>query len=605
MADWKVGAARDLAVELTDSWDGQAAQNAIFSWAGFDDNPEPAKARRAFLFYDADAPDLRGGYKAPFARPVGGNLRADSSGVSAALGRLEQTNGPSADQKDTARAILESYQKKAEDAKEKAPESEGRSGQSLVLASAAAVVPVRSGGHEADDLMERARDTALDPSIFDDAPPFFWRAQISNNRLDTYGTKMHTTSLKNYAQDAEAGVSFQNSHRIFELPFGRSVVGRFYGAQGNGIARTEADFYTLPGLTLNGVSTDDLIRGMRSGIVKDVSIGFWGGTQECSECGRSVWDWDCEHIPMTYGWQGVAEEDESKLPAFVWVKNAHLAETSSVYDGATPGAAVMKARMLAEQGRIRPQAARYIEARYRVALPAAARIWTPGRPGQEGLRAMNLTDTRAGALHEPYDGSHSHEHSSMGTEDAATHTHEHTHGASGSPDANHDHHGATTGGDDPGMGQSATTTLTSGHNSVTLLQPAVEIAEMRALLAQSGVAGAADGDVVAGVRLLVEELGRLRPLADDGRAYRADLIEEALREGVRAHGEAFAQETYRAVLAGAPLATIKQMTADWRAAGDRFFQGATDKPGGRLVNDGPAGQPPRPGAALPDAAYRS
>jgi len=68
-------------------------------------------------------------------------------------------------------------------------------------------------------------------------------------------------------------------------------------------------------------------------------------------------------------------------------------------------------------------------------------------------------------------------------------------------------------------------------------------------------------------------VARLRPLADDGAAYRTDLVAEAMAEGVRAVGETFAAETYRGLLETAPLATIKRMRDDWAATAAKSFQG--------------------------------
>jgi hypothetical protein len=56
------------------------------------------------------------------------------------------------------------------------------------------------------------------------------------------------------------------------------------------------------------------------------------------------------------------------------IENAHLAEFSLVYDGATPGASVIRAQQEAEAGRIRPEQARLIEQRYRIHLPERRRV---------------------------------------------------------------------------------------------------------------------------------------------------------------------------------------------------------------------------------------
>jgi len=94
-SDWKVGAARDLPIDESDSWDGPAAAKRMLDDAGFDgDSPDGAKASRGFLLHDAANPMLRGSYKLPFADIVDGELKAVKAGISAAKGRLDQTDAP-------------------------------------------------------------------------------------------------------------------------------------------------------------------------------------------------------------------------------------------------------------------------------------------------------------------------------------------------------------------------------------------------------------------------------------------------------------------------------------------------------------------------------
>lgn len=233
-------------------------------------------------------------------------------------------------------------------------------------------------------LLALARNHAPDPSIFEDHPPYFFQAEVSSNRLDSYYTRMDATSLRNYAEDATAGVSLQNSHQWRSLGFGRSVQGQFIGAQGNGVARTLVDFYSLPGLNLNGVATDDLIAGIRSGLVSDVSVGFYGGEYRCDICGRDMMrDWDCWHIPGFYynvkdkdaKSAKSAKEKEEQVLATATILNARLSEVSTVYDGATPGALILKAERELEAGRLRPEMARTLEQRYRVSLSGGRRSW--------------------------------------------------------------------------------------------------------------------------------------------------------------------------------------------------------------------------------------
>lgn len=108
----------------------------------------------------------------------------------------------------------------------------------------------------------------------------------------------------------------------------------------------------------------------------------------------------------------------------------------------------------------------------------------------------------------------------------------------------------------------------------------------------------AGGDPVVGVRGLLAEVARLTPLAAEGEQYRADLVAEALAEGVRAYGKQFDEATYRKTLEAAPLATIKRFTADWsEIAGKRF-------PGGRQTTDAKSPRPePERAAVVPDSHY--
>jgi hypothetical protein len=91
----------------------------------------------------------------------------------------------------------------------------------------------------------------------------------------------------------------------------------------------------------------------------------------------------------------------------------------------------------------------------------------------------------------------------------------------------------------------------------------------------------------------------LEPEAADGRQYRADLLEQAFAEGVRALGDKFDKATYETLLRGASLATIKRMRDDWQLQGDARL------PGGRASTDS-GEQAPKPTAqrrSTPESAH--
>jgi HK97 family phage portal protein/HK97 family phage prohead protease len=109
--DWKCGVSRTLPIDDSDGWDGPAAEKAIFEWAGGDDF-DPAKARKAFLAYDASKPKERGSYKLPIAHVVEGRLRVPKGAIRAAASRLPGTQVPD-DVKAEARKVLDHYEEKA------------------------------------------------------------------------------------------------------------------------------------------------------------------------------------------------------------------------------------------------------------------------------------------------------------------------------------------------------------------------------------------------------------------------------------------------------------------------------------------------------------
>lgn len=79
-------------------------------------------------------------------------------------------------------------------------------------------------------------------------------------------------------------------------------------------------------------------------------------------------------------------------------------------------------------------------------------------------------------------------------------------------------------------------------------------------------------DLTGQVEVLEARVAELSPLADDGRAYRAALVDEALHEGVRAMGESFPEETYRDMLKEADIDGIRRVRDAFRAKADELFQ---------------------------------
>ena len=399
---------------------------------------------------------------------------------------------------------------------------------------------------------------------------YFFTAEISSTTLDSYHTHMDASTLRNFARDAGEGVALLDSHDGYKLGVGYSAGGRFEEEDGEG--RAVGVFYIVPGIRFGGkhsfASTDDYIRAVDAGVVRDVSVGFYGGRWICDLCHQPYYGYGstCNHIA---GWEYEIERDGKMTRELctVTILDARLSEVSLVYDGATPGAMILKAEQEAEAGRLSPAMTRQIERQYRVKLPGGT--------------------TRESSVVETSDGT------------------------------------------DGGLGDSAISSMGIDGEGVmeeeiieTVEEESVDAAgvaeagearqtieEIRQIVSESA---APEGvTLAAAVRWLNEELARvsgerdralgqvaeLQPLAEQGRAYREELIDRAVVEGVRAMGEAFPEETYRAMLSNAPLEHIRKVEETFaKQAAERF-------PGGRQTRDkveeGSKAQKP----AVPPAAY--
>lgn len=441
---------------------------------------------------------------------------------------------------------------------------------------------------DTDALLAIAREShAFDPTVFDEHPPFFWRTVPSTQLIDAYGTRMMDDSLKNFAQDATNGVSFMAAHDIRDMPLGRSVQGQFRDGRTSGGKRTEADFYTVPGLRTRTYNSDDFVLGTRAGINHDVSIGFYGGEVRCSVCGERWWSFfgmlfnDCDHMPgMTYKKKDAKGNDtEDDVIASGDVYGAHMAETSAVYDGATPGAAIigiLRAERMVEAGRVAPDLARKLEAHYRIKLPV-----------QHNWAGADLARQRAQSRQQAAPNP-SQEESEMadrnsGEADPKPSGQADTAAGNNNPPAAENNNAA-------GENNSA-----SGDNTA-----AVEQAEQRGrtaaqqsfrtLLTDCRLIESSDNrDLASIVREIGDRQTVLREQAQDGVTYRADLLQGALEEGVRALGNDFRQDDYKRLLESAPLETIKRFRDDWKKVADDKLSGGRKTTDGKADGEAPNG----------------
>ena len=392
----------------------------------------------------------------------------------------------------------------------------------------------------------RIQDRAIElPAGLPDGA-FVREMEISSTRLDSYFTHMMASTLQNFAQEAQEGRSFLDSHDGGKLGLGYTFGGELALEGDNALA--VANFYTVPGIRFGGqhsfASTDDFIKAVEARIVRDVSVGFHGGRWVCDICGGDYFRYSqCSHFAGVEYEQTGEDGVTKRTLATVGIHDAHLSEVSAVFDGATPGAMIRKAQAGVRDGQLKGEALAFLEQRYRVPLLSTPDNW----------RGVDLPKDKPG--------------NSAGRDKSAA----------------------------------------GGRNS--LGDSTMETVELNidAIRAALGV-GMTDNPIesadnaLALMRKVAKELARLTPLADDGRAYRDDLVAQALAEGVRAQGEGFPQETYRAMLTDAPLDHIKQIRDQFAA------QAAKQLPTGRQTteeDEQEREQPQSEPESVPAAAFRS
>lgn len=94
MARWVATGSTDFPVCDDKTWGGDKAREEIFKWAGWPDNPDPAKAKKCFFAVDADNAENKTAYKLPFCRVRDGKPCASRAGIIAVVRALAGARNP-------------------------------------------------------------------------------------------------------------------------------------------------------------------------------------------------------------------------------------------------------------------------------------------------------------------------------------------------------------------------------------------------------------------------------------------------------------------------------------------------------------------------------
>jgi len=170
-------------------------------------------------------------------------------------------------------------------------------------------------------------------------------------------TRISPELLKIMVADAKKGVSFMLNHNwsnwggIQGIPYGKVFDGRIIPSNVEGeTVEMHLDKYIIrDDEIIDGVSANALIKRIETGILSDTSIGFSTDRMTCSICGMNYFSRDCSHYRGTT----YTMEDGTKktcyvtaMPPSIILPNTNnvLFEESIVWDGAYPGAVVTQAK---------------------------------------------------------------------------------------------------------------------------------------------------------------------------------------------------------------------------------------------------------------------
>ena len=355
-----------------------------------------------------------------------------------------------------------------------------------------------------DDDLAKINRHALKPLTRDEV--FAFDGICSSDALDSYFTRMdpHST-LRNFAEDLITGTALLDGHDTDKTPYGRSFDSEIIEKDGTTLVRGR--WYIVRGLTLNGANTDDTIKAIESGVIRDMSVGFGGNGlwYKCSADGRDIWD--------TPYYPGDVDEDGNTV--FFWIVDARLREVSTVYKGACPDAYIEKARADSE---IQYEKIKQLENRYQVRIDDGQGAFSFTKKGEK--ERMNLLEQLRQELKENK------------------------------------------------LERKAVYDVLSEGNE-TFRQPD-DIALRNAL----------------GEDATEQGVKTLKQMAENGRKYKEDLVDEAVKERVAVQGDSFNSENYKSLLNRADIDFIKEEAESYRKMkGDKFTSGRQTQPADPMLQD--------------------
>jgi len=179
---------------------------------------------------------------------------------------------------------------------------------------------------------------------------FVFSNLMIDNLPTAYYSIIQPALLNTFLEDVKKGISLLLVHNSRKLPIGRSfdarVESEYVPEAGREVLTLYGDFYVPLGIALEGgITTDDVVKGIETGINFATSIGFNAEEWKCSICENDIRDYfACPHIP---GRKYAVERDGKDVVETCYVLvggngEGELLEDSLVYAGACDRAGVIR-----------------------------------------------------------------------------------------------------------------------------------------------------------------------------------------------------------------------------------------------------------------------
>lgn len=383
--------------------------------------------------------------------------------------------------------------------------------------------------------------------------------------------------LEIYLKDLQKSDVVQIANHDGVLPYGRFFEGEI--RESGGVSDLHGTRYMVKGLPtyIQAFSTDDINRMINTGILKDSSVSIIWGFSECSICHNDIRDWEnCNHWPG-----GVYKFDGKEIECHVIAKPAQppavdssaLIENSDVIAGEYEAAGVNRRRGFSindgdPPGKDAPVMLNNIADLKLVAKDAPVFCCLSANSATFPTPRENLRD--ASELHQLYHSMYSETELPEGWTMAKL-TAEHKKAVKELIDAGHEH--LMQDALDGTLNDALKAKSTKGSESQMAMtdeekklydDALSENAQFKADLK------AAEVDSITALTAKIEELSttvdKLTPQAELGKKYREDVIEGAIKAGIRDQGNDFDEDTYREMFAALDIDKVKSFAEKWEAS---------------------------------------